>query len=53
MQALRAKERPKAWKDSALLRYTYPLILKDRHVDIGGTVVTLDPELGITYEQAE
>ncbi len=53
VQALLAKEKPKAWKDSALLRYTYPLILKDRHVDIGGTVVTLDPELGITYEQAE
>lgn len=53
VQALLAEGRPKAWEDSALLRYAYPLILQGRQADIGGTVVTLDPELGITYEQAE
>lgn len=37
------------WKDAALLRNNYPLVLKDGFRDFDTITVELDPELGLVY----
>lgn len=41
------------WPDSPLLRNCVPLVLTEGQCTVGSTLITLSPELGLTYEDLE